>query len=72
MFCGVRLCQVVIEQGAFESPLVGSTLISADQGEQVLNDSWYVNIHTELNLMGEIRGRVADPLPSMFIRRSLV
>ena len=38
--------------------LSGSAKISDDQVQQMLNGLWYVNIHTELNGPGEIRGQL--------------
>ena len=40
------------------SPSIGSTVISASQGADLLNDLWYINIHTDQFPSGEIRGQV--------------
>ncbi len=36
--------------------LTGSAKISAEQVKQLMDVIWYVNVHTELNGPGEIRG----------------
>jgi len=41
-----------------ESPLIGTTTISAEQADQLANGLWYVNVHTEANPDGEIRGQI--------------
>ncbi len=38
--------------------LIGSTTVTDEQEQQILDGLWYVNIHTELNGPGEIRGQV--------------
>lgn len=40
------------------SPSVGSTTISTSQAASLLDDLWYINIHTDRNPGGEIRGQV--------------
>lgn len=40
------------------SPLEGITTISDEQESQLLSGLWYINIHTEANPPGEIRGQV--------------
>ncbi len=40
------------------SPLQGMTTISDEQESQLLSGLWYINIHTEANPPGEIRGQV--------------
>lgn len=40
------------------SPSKGSATITPDQVKQVLDGTWYVNIHTAANPAGEIRGQV--------------
>lgn len=40
------------------SPSIGSTMISSEQAEELLAGQWYINIHTEANGPGEIRGQV--------------
>lgn len=55
MTAGVAL---TISNEPFQSPLSGSMVISAQQAQDLVNDMWYINIHTESNPMGEIRGQV--------------
>lgn len=43
-----------------ESPSVGSTTITAEQEADLLAGQWYINIHTEANGPGEIRGQVLE------------
>ena len=47
---------VPIEVG--EGPLEGSAEITAEQAEGLTAGRWYVNLHTEANPQGEIRGQV--------------
>jgi len=49
------------------SPLSGATILSDQQESELLAGLWYINIHTQLNPSGEIRGQVqvvATPEPS--------
>jgi hypothetical protein len=59
--------QVFLSDGDPPDPatgvLMGSATISDDQEMQLLDGLWYVNIHTEVNPPGEIRGQVV-PEPS--------
>ena len=54
--------QIFLSDGAPPEPatgqLVGSAAITDDQEADLLAGLWYVNIHTELNQPGEIRGQV--------------
>jgi hypothetical protein len=43
-----------------DSPMIGSAVIDDTQETDLLAGSWYINIHTELNQSGEIRGQVLD------------
>ena len=38
--------------------LTGSAKMSAEQVQQLMDGLWYVNVHTELNGPGEIRGQL--------------
>ena len=49
---------VVVPMSPDPSPIAGSTTISDPQGADLLNDLWYVNIHTSAFPGGEIRGQV--------------
>lgn len=40
------------------SPSIGETMISPAQAADLLNDLWYINIHTTVEAGGEIRGQV--------------
>ena len=42
------------------SPLVGTMVIPTEQRDQLRNGLWYINLHTELNQAGEVRGQVTD------------
>ncbi len=46
------------------NPSIGSTTITALQGVDLLNDRWYVNIHSTTFPGGEIRGQVTAPEPA--------
>ena len=41
-----------------ESPLTGSATLTEEQATQLMDGMWYVNVHTEANPDGEIRGQV--------------
>jgi hypothetical protein len=41
----------------------GTATLTAEQAEQLIGGFWYVNIHTEANPGGEIRGQVL-PAPT--------
>ncbi len=53
------------------NPIVGSATITAPQGADLLNELWYVNLHTAAFPAGELRGQVVgltlargdDPVP---------
>ena len=38
--------------------LTGSATVSPEQVQQLMDGLWYVNVHTELNGPGEIRGQL--------------
>jgi hypothetical protein len=44
--------------GALDSPIKGSAVLTAAQAADLLAGKWYLNLHTAINLGGEIRGQV--------------
>lgn len=48
--------------GVESNPAIGSTTITADQGSDLLAGLWYVNIHSDVDPGGEIRGQVGTSL----------
>lgn len=46
-------------EGGLTSPIVGFAMLSAEQIEEIKGGKWYVNLHTEANPDGEIRGQIA-------------
>lgn len=46
------------------NPSIGSTTISASQASDLLNQLWYINIHSTAFTGGEIRGQVLLPEPT--------
>lgn len=40
------------------NPIAGSETLSDDQAKELSDGLWYINIHTEANAGGEIRGQV--------------
>lgn len=45
--------------GGMASPIVGFATLTPEQIEEIKAGKWYVNLHTEANPDGEIRGQVA-------------
>lgn len=43
------------------SPITGQATLTPEQAEQFTAGRWYVNIHTQANPGGEIRGQVVPP-----------
>ena len=41
-----------------ESPSEGSATLTQEQADQLTGGQWYINVHTEANPGGEIRGQV--------------
>lgn len=52
--------QITISEGSFQSPHTGIVMIAEEQTQQLLDGLWYVNIHTDLNGMGELRGQLEN------------
>lgn len=48
------------------SPSAGSATVTADQATEIMSGQWYVNIHTENNGPGEIRGQVIPDTATSF------
>lgn len=44
--------------GGVDSPLVGTTELTTEQVNDLTTGLWYVNVHTEANPGGEIRGQI--------------
>lgn len=53
--------------------LVGSSAITGEQIQQVVDGLWYLNIHTTANMSGELRGQVVVPEPTTgFLALSII
>ncbi|MCW5696339.1 MAG: CHRD domain-containing protein [Bauldia sp.] len=48
-----------------DSPIEGSTIITAEEAADLGAGLWYVNIHTEQNPDGEIRGQLAEAIAEL-------
>ena len=50
------------EKGAAVSnPIKGQATLTPEQAQQMTAGEWYINVHTEANPGGEIRGQVTPP-----------
>jgi hypothetical protein len=49
---------IPLASGAPSSPITGSATLTEPQAEQLMAGMWYVNVHTQANPGGEIRGQV--------------
>ena len=50
------------EKGAAVSnPIKGQATLTPDQAQQMTAGEWYINVHTQANPNGEIRGQVTPP-----------
>ena len=45
------------------NPIIGSAVITDEQETQLVDNLWYVNIHTEAYPAGEIRGQLVRVIP---------
>ena len=48
------------EVSGLDNPLNGSASLTPEQAADLTNGLWYVNLHTELNPPGEIRGQLSQ------------
>jgi hypothetical protein len=46
---------------AVETPIKGEATLTPEQAQQFTAGQWYINIHTQANPAGEIRGQVIPP-----------
>jgi hypothetical protein len=44
--------------GGLDSPIEGEATLTQEQFDQLIGGMWYINVHTEANPGGEIRGQV--------------
>jgi hypothetical protein len=50
------------EKGAaVANPIKGSATLTPEQAQQMMAGEWYINVHTQANPAGEIRGQVMPP-----------
>ena len=50
------------EKGAAVSnPIKGQATLTPEQAQQMMAGEWYINVHTQANPGGEIRGQVTPP-----------
>ena len=50
------------EKGAAVSnPIKGQAMLTPEQAQQMTAGEWYINVHTQANPGGEIRGQVTPP-----------
>jgi len=43
------------------NPIEGQATLTAEQAQQLMAGEWYINVHTQVNPNGEIRGQVIPP-----------
>jgi hypothetical protein len=52
----------LVEKGAaVASPIKGQATLTPEQAQQFMAGEWYVNVHTQANPNGEIRGQAMPP-----------
>jgi hypothetical protein len=44
-----------------ENPIKGEATLTPEQAQQFIAGDWYINLHTQANPGGEIRGQVVPP-----------
>jgi CHRD domain len=50
------------EKGAaVANPITGGATLTPEQAQQMMAGEWYINVHTQANPGGEIRGQVMPP-----------
>jgi hypothetical protein len=50
------------EKGAaVANPITGNATLTPEQAQQMMAGEWYINVHTQANQGGEIRGQVVPP-----------
>ena len=50
------------EKGAtVANPIKGQATLTPEQAQQFMAGEWYINVHTQANPNGEIRGQVLPP-----------
>jgi hypothetical protein len=50
------------EKGApVSNPIKGQATLTPEQAQQMIGGEWYINVHTQANPGGEIRGQVTPP-----------
>lgn len=66
---------ITISAGQFDSGFSGTMSLNAIQQTDIINGMWYVNIHTEDNPMGELRGQVilqAEPGEILIVQQATI
>ena len=48
----------IITLDKLSSPIVGLSTLTAEQGKQLADGLWYLNVHTAAHPPGEIRGQL--------------
>ena len=56
---------VTVDTGVAGPPVVGNTVITDDQEDDLMAGLWYLNLHTSAHGGGEIRGQVLAPIPTL-------
>ncbi|MDN5785573.1 CHRD domain-containing protein [Pseudorhodobacter sp.] len=48
----------LVESGGYATPINGEATVTPEQVKEILDGMWYINLHTDQNPNGEIRGQV--------------